>query len=128
VLFEYESKLGQFGVSDANFSLNGRELIKIFIKKTFHNLRGLIESILRVERENKAETNSDGYLITNGPIDLFKLLGTTYDIIKHKKVKAMVEQYLELCKESVVQYLIGVDCVIDVRFCITNLDKAIRNR
>jgi hypothetical protein len=122
--------LEKFGIADPNFSHNGRELVKIFIKKTFHNLKGLIESILRCERENKAEISSDGILVTSGPVDLFKLILSAFNSVKHKKIKAMIENVLELCKESIIQYLIGVDCVVDVNLIFTPRAlflKSIRN-
>jgi hypothetical protein len=86
------------------------------MKKTFNNLKDLVEGILRIERENKADHSADRILITNGPMDLFKLLTTTFEIIKHKNIKAMQENFLELCKETIINYLIGIDSCIDVKF------------
>ncbi len=120
LLFEHEAYLSHFGVTDPNFSQNGRELIKIFIKKTFMNLKPIVESILKNEREVKAVKSSDNLLITNGPIDLFKLLYSLIDIFKKekKKTKYIMEQLLCLFKECILDYMIGLDCVTS----LTTLD------
>lgn len=114
MLFSYEEKLTKFGIVDPNFSHNGRELIKIFVKKTFHNMKTIIESILKSEREEKAVNTGDNILITNGPYDLFKLIFSIFDIFKKEnfKIKFIVEQFLSLTKECIIQYILGADCVI----------------
>jgi hypothetical protein len=89
-------------------------LIKIFIKKTFHNIKTILGSILRNEREVKAFKSSDNIYVTNGPSDLFKLIYSTFEIAKGHKIKSLTEQLLNLAKECILQYLIGVDCVISV--------------
>ena len=55
------------------------------------NMETILENILKNEREYKAlksNNESDGdLLITNGPYDLFRILSTTYDLIKKYKIK-----------------------------------------
>jgi hypothetical protein len=123
ILFKHEEYLSQFGVNDPNFSQNGRELVKIFIKKTFMNLRPMIENILRSEREQKAAKSSDNLFITNGPVDLFKLFYSLLDIYKqdNNKTKYIIEQLLYLFKECILNYLIGLDCVTSMTFL--DIDK-----
>ena len=113
-LYKQEKRLEVFGINDPNYNSNAKELIKIFIKKTFLNVKTIIESILKSEREIKAIKNEDGILITNGPSDLFKILYTTFDLIKAHNNRALYEQMLYLFKECIMQYLIGVDYVINV--------------
>jgi hypothetical protein len=100
ILFNHEDQLNLFGIADSNFSQNARELVKIFIKKTFLNVKTIIESILRDEREKKAYKTTINLLITNGPIDLFKVLNSLFDILKKDnfKIKYTFEQTLYLIK------------------------------
>lgn len=112
-LFLQETKLKKFGVEDANFSTNAREIIKIFTRKTIINMRTIIESILRNEREYKAVKDLDyDILITNGPVDLFRTLSSTYDLIQKSKIKELHEEVLKMFKECILLYLIGIDTVI----------------
>jgi hypothetical protein len=122
-----------FGIHDPNFSSNGKELIKIFSKKIFLNIRTLIENILRSEREKKAETSADGLLVTEGPTALFKVLFTTISSIKSKKIRPLLENILYLIKECITMYLIGIDCVatdetinVDSEFLIAIANNSIR--
>jgi hypothetical protein len=77
-------------------------------------MKTIIESILRSERDVKAVSNTDNILITNGPYDLFKLIYSIFDIFKKEnfKIKYIIEQFINLTKECIKQYLIGIDCVI----------------
>jgi hypothetical protein len=119
LLFDYENELNEkFGIIDPNFSNNGRELIKIFTKKTYHNIKQFIENILHNERQNKGERSSDGLLITSGPANLFKLLYNSFDLVKRRKIKPLIESVLDFCKECIIHYLIGLDVVVDVSLLI----------
>jgi hypothetical protein len=77
-------------------------------------MKTIIESILKSEREEKAVNTGDNILITNGPYDLFKLIFSIFDIFKKEnfKIKFIVEQFLSLTKECIIQYILGADCVI----------------
>lgn len=77
-------------------------------------MKTILESILRSEREVKAVNTTDNILITNGPYDLFKLIYSIFEIFKKEnfKIKYIIEQFLNLTKECITQYLIGIDCVI----------------
>lgn len=79
-------------------------------------MKTIIESILKSEREVKAIKSSEGIFVTNGPTDLFKLIYNTMDLIKGQKQKNILEQILNFTKECILQYLIGVDCIVGVRF------------
>jgi len=113
MLKEYDSSLSVYGVIDPNFSRNAEELVKIFVKKTYLNLRNIIENILQTERREKLDPLSKEY-ITIGPNQLFNIISNTFDLIKGKKIKVIFEQILELTKEIIIQYLIGVDLLIKV--------------
>lgn len=113
LLKEYDNSLSIYGVNDPNFSVNSEELVKIFVKKTYLNLRNIIENILQTERKEKLDPLSIEY-ITIGPSQLFNIISNTFDIIKGKKIKAIFEQMIELTKEIIIQYLIGVDLLIKV--------------
>ena len=78
------------------------------------NVKTIIESILKNEREVKALKSPDHIFITNGPLDLFKMLYSLIDVFKKEnyRVKYIMEQFLYLCKECILQYLMGVDCVV----------------
>lgn len=78
-------------------------------------MQTIIESILRNEREYKAVKDLEfDILITNGPVDLFRTLSSTYDLIKHSKIKHLHEEVLKMFKECILLYLIGVDTVASV--------------
>jgi len=55
MLKEYDNTLSNYGVNDPNFSRNSEELVKIFVKKTYLNLRNIIENILHTERKEKLD-------------------------------------------------------------------------
>lgn len=112
---DYDNGLTIYGVNDPNFSVNSEELVKLFVKKTYLNLRNIIENILQTERKEKLDPLSKEY-ITIGPSQLFNIICNTFDIIKGKKIKAIFEQIVDLTKEIIIQYLIGVDLLIKVIF------------
>jgi hypothetical protein len=112
LLFDHENNVSKFGVTDPNFSKNGREFLKIYVKKIFLNVRTLIENILKSEREKKSDHSAEGLLVTEGPTALFKILYTTLSQIKDKKSKPLLENMLYLFKECITIYLIGLDCVV----------------
>jgi hypothetical protein len=87
------------------------------------NVKTIIESILKNEREVKALKSPDHIFITNGPLDLFKMLYSLIDVFKKEnyRVKYIMEQFLYLCKECILQYLMGVDCVVSR--CDLDIDK-----
>ena len=110
-LFLFEERLEKIRVVDQNFGKNARELVKIYMKKTYKNMLDVIENILKSEREIKSITNENGNYVTNGPNDLFDILSKTFDLVKDFKIKYIYEQVFELFHECIIQYLIGVDCV-----------------
>jgi len=115
LLKEYDNTLSVYGINDPNFSVNSEELVKIFVKKTYLNLRNIIENILQTERKEKLDPLNKEY-ITIGPSQLFNIISNTFDLIKGKKIKVIFEQIIELTKEIIIQYLIGVDLLIKVIF------------
>ena len=110
-LFLFEERLEKIRVVDQNFGKNARELVMIYMKKTYKNMLDVIENILKSEREIKSITNENGNYVTNGPNDLFDILSKTFDLVKDFKIKYIYEQVFELFHECIIQYLIGVDCV-----------------
>ena len=116
MLFNFGDKLYTLNVDDPNFKKNGKELIKIYLKKTYHNVLMVIENILKDEREIKALTNEQGIYYTKGPYDLFELLNGTFDLCKANRNKYLYQLFLNLFYSSVNQYLLGVETVL------TNLD------
>ena len=113
LLSDLNLKIQKCGIVDDNLTKNGNEFIKIYIKKTYKNMLEIIKNILKDERENKAIKQENGILITNGPKDLFNFLSQTLDLLKGHKNKYLYENTLYLYYESILQYLIGVDCVIN---------------
>ena len=113
LLSDLDMKIQKLGIVDSNLTKNGNEFIKIYIKKTYQNMLDIINNILKNERENKAIKQENGILITNGPKDLFNFLSQTLDLLKGHKNKHLYEKILYLYFESILQYLIGVDCVIN---------------
>jgi hypothetical protein len=77
-------------------------------------MRDIVESILKSEREIKAVKGSEDILITNGPTDLFKLIYGTLEFVKDKKFKFLFEQLTGMFKETIIQYLIAIDYLIQV--------------
>ena len=61
MLFMFYDRLFDLNVNDQNFSKNGKELAKIYLKKTYQNVLSVIENILRKEREVKAIIHDMGY-------------------------------------------------------------------
>ena len=116
LLFNFGEKLYTLNVDDPNFNKNGKELMKIYLKKTYQNVLAVIENILKDEREIKALTNDKGIYYTKGPYDLFELLNGTFDLCKANRNKYLYQLFLNLFYSSVNQYLLGIETVL------TNLD------
>ena len=116
MLFIFGERLFQLNVDDQNFFKNGKELTKIYLKKTYQNVLSVIQTILKKEREVKALKHEMGYYYTKGPNDLFEILSRTFDLVKENKNKCLYELTLNLFNSSINQYLIGVETVL------TNLD------
>ena len=119
-LFNFSDKLRVFHIIDENFNKNARELVKIFMKKTYKNTLDIIKNVLKNEREVKAVTNSKGHYITNGPKDVFDVLNKTFALVRGYNNKYIYEQACVLFNECIIQYLIGVDCVISNKAIIVN--------
>ena len=119
-LFTFNDTLRSFHIIDDNFNKNARELVKIFMKKTYKNTLDIIKNILKNEREVKATTNTKGHYITNGPKDVFDVLNRTFALVKDYNNKYIHEQACMLFNECIIQYLIGVDCVISNKAIIVN--------
>ena len=113
----FDNTLSRYGITDPNFCRNSEELVNIFIKKTYLNIRNIIENILKTEREKKTDHLSKEY-ITIGPAQLFNIICSTFDLIKSRKIKVIFENMIELTRECIIQYLIGVDILIKVNFFI----------
>ena len=116
MLFIFGEKLNLLNVNDPNFFKNGKELSKIYLKKTYQNVLSVIENILKKEREIKALKHEMGYYYTRGPNDLFETLSRTFDLLKENKNKCLYELTLNLFYSSINQYLLGTETVL------TNLD------
>ena len=116
MLFIFGEKLFSLNVNDPNFFKNGKELSKIYLKKTYQNVLSVIENILKKEREIKAIKHEMGYYYTRGPNDLFETLSRTFDLLKENKNKCLYELTLNLFYSSINQYLLGTEAVL------TNLD------
>ena len=121
MLFMFGEKLLKLNVDDPNFFKNGKELSKIYLKKTYQNVLSVIENILKKEREVKALKHEMGYYYTQGPNDLFEILSRTFDLIKENKNKCLYELTLNLFNSSINQYLSGVETVL------TSLDIIMEN-
>ena len=119
-LFNFSDKLRSFRIIDENFNKNARELVKLFMKKTYKNTLDIIKNVLKNEREVKAITNSKGHYVTNGPKDVFDILNKTFALVKDYNNKYIYEQSCVLFNECIIQYLIGVDCVISNKTIIVN--------
>ena len=113
LLFNFGEKLYRLNVNDPNFSKNGKELIKIYLKKIYHNVLTVIENILKDEREIKAIKDNQGLYYTKGPFDLFELLNGTFDLCKTNKNKYLYQLILNLFYSSINQYLLGVETVLN---------------
>ena len=121
LLLTFRDSLLELNVNDENLYKNGKELIKIYFKKTYQNILSVIESILKSERETKGIKAENGELQTHGPADLFEILSQTFDLVKENKNKTVYKEILLLFKESIKQYLIGIDSVL------TNLNIIMEN-
>lgn len=119
MLFNMGDRLHALNVDDPNFFKNGKELTKIYIKKTYNNVLSVIESILKDEREIKALKDENGNYYTKGPNDLFDLLASTFELMKEEQNKYLYESILNLYHSSIQQYLLGVETTL------TNLDVII---
>ena len=113
MLFLFGEKLFELNVNDQNFSKNGKELAKIYLKKTYQNLLSVIENILKKEREVKAIIHEMGYYYTQGPNDLFEILSQTFDLLKSNRNKVVYEMTIGLFNSSINQYLLGVETVLN---------------
>ena len=52
-LFKFSDKLKKLKVIEPNMVKNGKELVKIYMKKTYKNITDVIENIIKSEREIK---------------------------------------------------------------------------
>lgn len=111
-LFKFSEKLKKLKVNEPNLIKNGKELVKIYMKKTYKNITDVIENILKSEREVKAVKSENGELTTNGPNDLFDILSKSFNLIQDSKIKYIHSKMLNMFYECIIQYLIGVDCLI----------------
>ena len=112
LLLTFREELLDLNINDENLYKNGKELVKIYYKKTYQNILSVIESILKNEREVKGLISETGELYTQGPNDLFGLLSNTFDLVKENKNKCVYIEILVLFKESIKQYIIGIDTVL----------------
>ena len=112
LLLTFREELLDLNINDENLLKNGKELVKIYYKKTYQNILSVIESILKNEREVKGIVSDTGELYTQGPGDLFGLLSNTFDLVKENKNKCVYIEILVLFKESIKQYIIGIDTVL----------------
>ena len=122
LLLRFRDELLQLNVDDENLYKNGKELIKIYYKKTYQNILSAIENILKNEREVKGILSEEGELYTQGPGDLFSLLSNTFDLVKDTQNKCVYIEILVLFKESIKQYILGIDAVL------VNLDIIVDNK
>ena len=113
MLFLFGERLFELNVNDQNFSKNGKELAKIYLKKTYQNVLSVIENILRKEREVKAIVHDMGYYYTQGPSDLFEILSQTFDLLKENKNKDIYEMTIDLFNSGINQYLLGEETVLN---------------
>ena len=113
MLFTFGDRLFDLNVNDQNFTKNGKELAKIYLKKTYQNVLSVIENILRKEREVKAIIHDMGYYFTQGPNDLFEILSQTFDLIKENRNKVIYEMAIDLFNSSINQYLLGEETVLN---------------
>lgn len=121
-LFKFEEKLKKLRVNEPNLSKNGKELVKIYMKKTYKNITDVIENILKSEREVKAIKSDNGECMTNGPNDLFDILSKSFDLIAEEKNKYIHSKMLNMFYECIIQYLIGVDCITSNNNIIVDRD------
>jgi len=77
------------------------------------NIRVIIENILHTERKEKCDPLSYEY-ITIGPAQLFNIITEIFNLIKTRRIKVIFEQMIELTKECIIEYLIGVDILLKV--------------
>ena len=113
MLFLFGERLFELNVNDQNFNKNGKELAKIYLKKTYQNVLSVIENILRKEREVKAIVHDMGFYFTQGPNDLFEFLSQTFDLLKNNRNRVIYEMVIELFNSCVNQYLLGVETVLN---------------
>ena len=113
MLFMFYDRLFDLNVNDQNFSKNGKELAKIYLKKTYQNVLSVIENILRKEKEVKAIIHDMGYYYTQGPNDLFEFLSQTFDLLKENKNKHIYEMAIDLFNSCINQYLLGEETVLN---------------
>ena len=112
ILLKYYDDLNKLNVNDENISKNGKELIKIYFKKIFKNILSTIENILKNERELKGIKNEEGIYYTLGPKDLFDILSEVLDLVKEYKHPIIFKELLKIFSVGIMQYAIGVSCVI----------------
>ena len=113
MLFLFGERLFDLNINDQNFFKNGKELAKIYLKKTYQNVLSVIENILRKEREVKAVVHDMGFYFTQGPNDLFEILSQTFDLLKNNKNKCIYELTIDLFNSGINQYLLGVETVLN---------------
>ena len=112
MLFSTDETFKMLKVNDPNFVKYGKELIKIYVKKTNNNILSVIENILSDERESEPLKNEEENYYTNGPSDLFGLLQGTFELIKGHKNKYLYKSILNLFHFLFYQYLLGIETIL----------------
>ena len=103
--YRYFRELRKFGVSDDSIENGYLQLCGAYAKKTHSQIMPMVVNILRQERETRhIEEDRSGYLYTNAPFDLQKILTESFEVVLAKRIKELILKTLRMFYHLMQQY------------------------
>ena len=96
--YRYSRELRKFGISDDSIENGYLQLCNAYAKKTHAQIMPMVINILRQERDSKQieQDPKQGFLYTNAPFDLMKILGESFEVVLAKRIKELILKTLRM--------------------------------
>lgn len=111
-LYSFEDEMKKLLVVDGNIAKNANMFVQIYMRKTYRSMIDMIIIILKKDFEKRKIKSEKGIFYSNASNEIFSLLTKTFDFAKQYLHKYILAQLLIGINEAIVQYLLGVDCVL----------------
>jgi hypothetical protein len=103
--YTYNLDLLKFGVKDGLIENGYLTLCNAYGKKIFAQLLPLLVGILKTEKDEEAvEEDGYGFLFTNAPFDLVKILSDSFQIVLSKRIKELCLRVLRVYQQILVGF------------------------
>lgn len=123
---KYYGNLEPFGFEDKRLINSTKVLGVVFGKKIFKTNVGIIFNILLEVnldfeeqrnllfklRDSKPLENADGFKITHGPYDLFKILNETFELYNRCRHHDIATRLIKIIKNLIVYYQTNLDLIL----------------